>query len=265
MIRFHSSLHPFKQFLIDDCRNSIRDHDFGIPVFSDVLPILQNQTDPANGERNATSGSQATVIERLPNVRDPLSGIKPCVDFPNHWRFDRVNRQNAGGFVHIVSIWNIAAVVLAFHGIVVLSTLDFLGQFRRIVFGVALQHGFQDNSLWAVRDVLFRGNDPDTMLFQDVLVMGAVIAISGKAVQLPDQYRIKKSALAVGNHALKFRPVRRSGGQRSVNIRPQQGDSVSGGIFRTFPNLTLNGFLTLAFRRVAGINYSFHFLPPFLL
>ena len=57
LIRFHSSLHPFKQFLIDDCRNPIRDHDLGIPVLSDVLPIFQNQADPADGEWNATSGS----------------------------------------------------------------------------------------------------------------------------------------------------------------------------------------------------------------
>ena len=91
--------------------------------------------------------------------------------------------------------------------------------------------------------------------------MRAVVTISGKTVQLPHQDCIKKAFLAVGNHTLKVRPVRRSGGQSSVNIAAQQGDPIAYSVFGALPNLPLNGFFSLTFCGIAGIDNCVHIAP----
>ena len=90
------------------------------------------------------------------------------------------------------------------------------------------------------------------------LIPGTVVAIPGKAVQLPDQHNVKQLLVAVLYHLLELRAVVRLGRDGTVNVVLDDSDAVLFGIGGAFPNLTFDGFFTLVVRGIAGVDHSGH-------
>ena len=157
------------------------------------------------------------------------------------------------------------AVVLALEGIFGVTANDLYGKFRRIIFCHTLQHGFQNNALWAIGNVFFCRHHPHAILFQDSLIMGTVIAIAGKTVQLPDHNHIKQPLSAVFNHSLEIGALIRLGRKGTVNIFLYDSHPIPAAIFHAFPDLSVDAFLALVVRGVAGIDYSIHIATPLLV
>ena len=50
----------------------------------------------------------------------------------------------------------------------------------------SFQEALQNDALWAVGNILLRGDDIYAVLFENILVVGGVVPIAGEAVELPD-------------------------------------------------------------------------------
>ena len=90
------------------------------------------------------------------------------------------------------------------------------------------------------------------------LVPGTVVAIPGKAVELPDNDDIKDSALAVLNHLLELRSVVRFCRNGTVDVVLHHREAVLLGIGSAFPNLTFDGFFSLAVSEIASVDHGGH-------
>ena len=158
-----------------------------------------------------------------------------------------------------------AAVVLSLHSILHLAALDFYRQLGGIVFGQALQQGFQQDALGAVADVLGGRNHLDAVLFQNMLIGRTVIAVTGKAIQLPDEDYIEQMLLAIVDHPLEIGAIRRARGHGAVDVVADNGDAAAFGISHALAHLALNALLALAVRGIAGVNHTSHRLTSNLL
>ena len=173
--------------------------------------------------------------------------------FQHKRRSDRVDMETAFSIQRITER-AAAAIAAAFENVFSLAADNFLRQVGGIVFSVTFQHRFQDDAFRPVRDDLSGGHQLDAVLFELRLVASAVVAVAGKAVQLPDQNDVKQLALAVLNHLLKLGAVVRFGRNRPVDIVLDHRDTVLLGIGGAFANLAFDGFLALIVGGIAGVD-----------
>jgi len=160
------------------------------------------------------------------------------------------------GLIDHVAERNRAAIINALESVLGHAAHDLFRQVSRVVFGVAFQHRFQNNALRASRNN-FRCRYHAVPL-QLGLVPGTVIAVSGKAVQLPDQHDVKQLFIAVLNHLLELRAVIGFGRDGTVNVMLHHREAVLFRIGGAFPDLTFNGFFALTISRIAGIDHGSH-------
>ena len=187
----HLALHPLKQIHRDQSRNAIWHHDIAVLVFTDILPVVENARDEIQVCHFAPHRCNPQTIQM---IHDLFHGGACVVHLENIQHNGGCNRVRLVLLVRINSEAKSGrtAVVLALEGIFGVTANDLYGKFRRIIFCHTLQHGFQNNALWAIGNVFFCRHHPHAILFQDSLIMGTVIAIAGKTVQLPNHNHIKQ-------------------------------------------------------------------------
>ena len=162
------------------------------------------------------------------------------------------------GLIDHVSERNRATIINALESVLGHAAHDLFGQVSRVVFGVAFQHRFQNNALRASRNNFRCRYQFHAVLLQLGLVPGTVIAVSGKAVELPDNDDIKDAAFAVLDHLLELRAVIGLGGDGTVNVMLHHREAVLFRIGGAFPDLTFNGFFALAVSGITGVDYGGH-------
>src|SRR5699024_10466985 len=96
------------------------------------------------------------------------------------------------------------------------------------------------------------------VLFENVFIVGGVVAISGESVQLPNKHGIEQFAIAVFDHPLEFGTVVRLCGERTVNICTEHGNAVALGKFHALADLTFDALLSLIVARISSIDNCFH-------
>ena len=250
-------LHILKQFQWNDGRDGIR-HDH-IPEFQlpDVPPILEHMFNAVIGERTAHRVLDAILVQPVPNLLHRKSIPVLPERFQHERGGKRVNVELPLG-IQRISKRSTATVAAAFQDVLRLSTHDLLGKVSRVVFCIALQHRFQNNAFRPLGDDLGGRHELDTIFLQLGLIPGTVVAVPGKAVQLPDQHNVKQLFVAVFNHLLKLRAVVCLGRDSTVNVVLDDGDAILFGIGRAFPNLTFDGFFSLVVTGIAGVDHSGH-------
>ena len=251
-------MHPFKQFFADNGRHPAGDDHICIFVLSDVFPVLEHEAGDADPEFLPVMGFDAALIQRCYDVRHRLPGSITGEDLLDNRCFLRINHKGVLLRINPITKWNNAAVAFTLQGVFLLASADLLGQLCRIVFGVTLQHCFEDDALRSLGDVFLCGNDLDPVFPQQMLVKRAVIAVPGKAVQLPHQDSVEQALLTVSDQTLEFRSVGSSGRQSAVNVAGNDGNAVFDGIVCALPDLALDGLLPLAVRGIACVNDCFH-------
>ena len=98
----------------------------------------------------------------------------------------------------------------------------------------------------------------DVVLFELTFVVNCVVAVAGKAVQLPDQDRIENLFGTVLDHPLELRTVIGLGRVGPVDVSAHDGDTVALGVVFAVPQLAFNGGFALAVRGVAGVDDGGH-------
>ena len=253
----HTPLHPVKQVIVNDCRDSFGDDHAPILVLADVLPVFEDQTDPTDFERLALFRFQPTSVQRSRDLADALAAVITSEYLRYQRGGQRIDGKHTVCAYHI-SQRRISAVVFAFKRVLFLSALYLLGQLSGVIFGVALQHGFKDDTLRPVGDILLDGYDLHAVLFEDVFIVGGIVAIAGEPIQLPDEHGIEQFAIAVFDHPLEFGTVVRLCGERAVDICTEHDNAVSLGKLHAFADLTFNALLSLIVTRIPSVDDCFH-------
>ena len=197
------------------------------------------------------------LVEPVPNLRHGRALIVPLEYFRDKGRRKGI-RLKMLLCINDVTDWDGPAIVLSLECVLSHPTHHLLGQVGGIVFGVAFQYRLQDDTLRPIRDDLGGGHQLDTILFELRLIAGAVVAVAGEAVQLPDQNDIKQLALAVLDHLLELGPVVRLGRDGAVDVVPHHGDAVLLGISGALADLAFDGFFALVVRGISGVDNGGH-------
>ena len=250
-------LNIIEQFQRHDGRNRIG-HDH-IPEFqfSDVTPIFEHMFDTVISKRTAHRVLDAVFVQPVPNFFHRKTIPILPERFQHKRRGERVNMELPFR-IQCIAKGSTATIAAAFQDVLRLSTHDLLGKVSGVVFRIALQHRFQNDALRSFGDDLGGRHKLDTVLLELGLIPGTVVAIPGKAVQLPDQHNVKQLLVAVLYHLLELRAVVRLGRDGTVNIVLDDGDAVLFSISRAFTNLPFDGFFTLVVTGIAGVDHSGH-------
>ena len=250
-------LHILKQFQRHDGRDSIRyDH---IPEFQfpDVPPILEHMFNTVISKRTAHRVLDAVLGQPVPD----FFHRKTIPVLPERFQHERGGKRIDVKFslgIQRITKRSTPTIAATFQDILRLSTDNLFGKVGRVVFCIALQNRFQNDAFRAIRDNLGSRHELDTVLLQLGLVPGAVIAVSGKAVEFPDQHNVKQLLVAVLYHLLELRAVVRLGGDSTVNIVLDNGDAVLFRIGSAFPNLAFDGLFALVIAGIASIDHGGH-------
>ena len=240
-------LHILKQFQWNDGQDSIRyDH---IPEFqfSDVPPVFEHMFDAVIGKRTAHRVLDAVFVQPVPDLLHGGAFIVLLERFQHKRRGERVNMELPFR-IQRVTKGSTTTVAASFQDVLGLSTHDLLGKVSGIILGITFQHRFQNDALWPLGDDLGGRHELDTILLQLGLVPSTVVAVSGKAVEFPDQHNVKQLLVAVFYHLLKLRAVVRFGRDGTVNVVLDDGDAILFRIGSAFTNLAFNGFFALVIR-----------------
>ena len=250
-------LHIIEQFQRHDGRNRIR-HDH-IPEFqfSDITPVFEHVLHAVVSKFASDRVLDAVFIQPVPNLfhREAIPILRER--FQHERGGKRVNVEFPLGIQRIAK-GSTTTIAASFQDVLRLSTHDLLGKVSGVVFRIALQHRFQNDALRSFGDDLGGRHELDTVLLELGLIPGTVVAIPGKAVQLPDQHNVKQLLVAVLYHLLELRAIIRLGRDGAVNVVLDDSDIVFLGIRRTFTDLTLDGFFALIVTRIAGVDHSGH-------
>ena len=226
-----------------------------------VEEVVQKVLDAVVGHLLAASILHALLVEPVPDLGHSSSLIVTL---------ERLSHKGCGQRVKLKILFAVdliadgqgAAVVLGLQGVLRHAPDYLFGQVCGVVFGIALQHTLQNDTLGPVGNDLGGGHHLDPVLFQSGLVAGAVVAVAGKPVQLPDDNHIEQALAAVFNHVLKFRAVIGLGGKGTIYVVAQDGDAVLLSKGSTLSDLTFDTFFPLVVGGIAGVNNCFHSLQP---
>ena len=248
-------LHIIEQFQRHDGRNRIR-HDH-IPEFqfSDITPVFEHVLHAVVSKFASDRVLDAVFIQPVPNLfhREAIPILRER--FQHERGGKRVDVKFPLG-IQRISKRSTTTVAAAFQDVLCLSTDNLFGKVGRVVFCIALQNRFQNDTLWPLGDDLRSRHELDTVLLQLGLIPGTVVAVPGKAVKFPDQHNVKQLLVAVFYHLLELWTVVRLGRDGTVNIVLDDGDAILFRIGRTFPDLAFDGFFTLVVRGIAGIDHK---------
>ena len=150
------------------------------------------------------------------------------------------------GLIDHVAERNRATIINALESVLGHTTHDLFGQVSRVIFGVSFQHRFQNDALRASRNDFRCRYQFHAVPLQLGLVPGTVVAVPGKAVELPDNDDIKDAALTVLDHLLELRAIIRFCRNGTVNVVLDHCEAILLCVGGALPNLTFNGFLALA-------------------
>ena len=162
------------------------------------------------------------------------------------------------GLIDHVAERNRATIINTLESILGHATHDLFRQVSRVVFRIALQNRLQNDALRASRNDFRCRYQFHTVSLQLSLVPGTVVAVSGKAVELPDNDDVKDATLTVLDHLLELRAVVRFCRDGTVNVVLYHCEAVLFRIGGAFPDLTFNGFFALTISRIAGIDHGGH-------
>jgi hypothetical protein len=250
-------LNIIEQFQRHDGRNCIwHDH---VPEFqfSDVPPILEHVFDTVISKRTVHRVLDTVFIQPVPN----LFHRKTIPVLPERFQHERRGKRVNVKFplrIQRIAKDSTATIAAAFQDVLCLSTDNLFGKVGRVVFCIALQNRFQNDTFGPFRDDFRSRHELDTVLLQLGLVPGTVVAVSGKAVKFPDQHNVKQLFVTVLYHLLELRAVIRLSRDGTVDVVLDDGDAVLLSIRRAFTDLTLDGFFTLVVAGIAGVDHGGH-------
>lgn len=201
----------------------------------------------------APAGFQSPTVQIVGDVHKGHPRRSLSEDLPHHLGVCFMDRKAAIRPLTI-SKRNRARVYLALLGVELHAPTNILSEGCAVIFGRPLQNRFQQDTLRAVRNVFFGVQYTDTVLLQAVFIGGAVIAVPGKAVQLPAYHKWPVPVGCVLEHLLELRPLVAGAGQVPVGVDLHDSEIVLSGEQLAVGHLLLDGAVALVVGGIAGID-----------
>ena len=239
-------LYPVEQILVHDGGNAARCHDVFIAVLAYVAAVPEDLEEAVLHERLPGAGTQTALVQGCCDLLGRFAVGIPAEDFLHDGSRLQVDMVQPVLLANGEAQRHHPAVVLALEGIFALTARHFQGQFGGIVFRHANKHTLHHNAFRPLRNGFHGRHQMNTVLFQLVLVVHSIVAVPGKAVELPDQNHIEDFLRAVLYHVLELRAVIRLGRVGTVNVGADHGDAVFLGVVLAVAQLSLNGRFALA-------------------
>ena len=190
----HSLLHAGESRLVNDRGNGVGDDDVAELVLADILAVSENTKDGVVLHCKALV-LDAALIEQLDDIVDTHPVEIAGEDFSHDGR-KRLVDLIVVGFVHIIAEWRAHSVALCFESVLRHTALYLFGEFRGIVLSIAFEDRFKQNAVRPLRDTFFGGDDTHTVLFEYDFIVGGIVAVSGKAVELPYENAVERAFVA---------------------------------------------------------------------
>ena len=246
LVLLETLLHPVEQVFVNNGRNAARRHDVLVAVFADVAAVAEDLEEAVLYKRLPGAGTQAALIQGCCNLLSRFAVGVPGEYFLHNGSRFRVDMVQPVLLANGEAQRNNTAVVFALEGIFALTARYFQGKFGGIIFRHANKHTLYHNTFRPLRNGFHGRYQMDAVLFQLVLVVHGIVAVPGKAVELPDQNYIEDFLRAVLYHVLELRAVIRFGRIGTVNVGADHGDAVFLGVVLAVAQLSLNGRFSLA-------------------
>ena len=198
----HTLLYAVERCFVYDCGNGVGNYDVAEFILADILAVGENAKHGVVLHCKALV-LDAALVEQLDDIVDahPVEIAREDLSYDGRKRLvDLI----VVGIIHIVAEGRTHAVAPCFEGVLRHAALDLFGKLRRIEFGIAFEDSLQQNAVRTLRDAFLRGNDAHAVLFENVLVVGGIVAVAGKAVELPNKNAVERAFVAVFDHALEF-------------------------------------------------------------
>ena len=167
---------------LDYRRHAALHADLAPAVDADVALVVQHGADGLHAELAAALGPPPAVVEVAGGGGLGGAGVEHREDRADALRLVLVDLVRAVG--HAVVAEDLDAVVVALEGVPLHAAQHVLREVGAVVLGHALEDGFEDDSLGAVRHALRRAQELHARLAQLGLVRGGVVAVAGEAVGL---------------------------------------------------------------------------------
>ena len=252
-------LHPVKEVLGDNGGNTVWHYNVPVGVLSDIAAVVQKVLYAVVGHLVTPCVLHTLLVEPVTDGCHGSSLVVTLECLPDKGSGKRVKLEVLIA-VNQIADRTSAAVILGFQGILRHATDYLFGQIGGVVFSISFQDAFQNDTLGPVGNDLGGRHHLNPVLFQSGFVAGAVVAVAGKPVQLPNDNHIEQALAAVFNHVLKFRAVVGLSGKGAIYVMAQNGDIVLFSKGGALPDLAFNTFFSLIIGGITGVNNCFHFL-----
>ena len=184
------------------CRNGRRRYTF----------YFQHRADTVDGQRLPFPCPQALRVEMFDNL---LLGVPILLGVPSGVHLKDAPNQRRGLRIRLQILVRSRPIpqrertahTLPLAGHIVHAPLDIGGQLNGIVFRHPLQNRLQNDALWGIRDTLRSIEYLDAVLFASIFFEGDLFPVAPKAVDLPDNDRLKLVLCRVLQHLLELLPV----------------------------------------------------------
>ena len=242
----HTLLHAVESFFVYNCGNGVGNYYVAELVFADILAVGENAKHGVILHLKTLMLNSA-LVEKFGNVIYAHTVEVERKNFLNDGR-ERFVDLVVVSIIHIIAEWRAHAVAFCFERIFRHPSLYLFGKLGGIVLGIAFEDRFKQNAVRPLRDTFFGGDDAHTVLFEHVFIVGGIVAVAGKAVELPDNDAVEHTLVAIFNHLLKVGAVVRLGRLRPVYVVADGFYIVEVGVVHTLAELPFNTRLILFFR-----------------
>lgn len=203
----------------------------------------------------APAGFQPPAVQIVGDVHKGHPSRSLSEDLPHHLGVRLVDGKAA--------IWPLAVperdgagIYLTLLGVVFHAPANILSEGCAVIFSRPLQHGFQQNPLRAVRDGLLCIEDPHPGLLQPELVCGRVVAVPGKAVNLPADHISPVAMGGILQHLLELGAVIGSSRQMPIGVDLHNSEIILPGKNLAVRHLLLDGTVPLVMGRVPSVDHG---------
>ena len=147
----HLLLHIVEKFHRHDRWNRIGNQDVTVFQFSDVTPVFEHMLYAVVSKFAADRVLDTVFVQPVPDLLHGGAFIVLLERFQHKRRGERVNMELPFR-IQRVTKGSTTTVAASFQDVLGLSTHDLFRQVSRVIFGVALQHRLQNNTLRASRN-----------------------------------------------------------------------------------------------------------------
>ena len=214
-------------------------------ICSGVLGIAQDAIDGSNRQLIPTLGAIAALPALVNNelLRGP--GGVALMDKAHDLSLGLVDRVALG--YNIISERGHSAEAQCFFGVLAHPAFDILRELPGIFLRHGLQDGLEEDAFAAFVNSLGDGQHANAVRAELLFVNGAVVAVPGKTIKLPNKHILKRMFGAIRNEPLELRArFGISAGQRTITILTYHAETALLRVLAAFGKLAVDGLIVLA-------------------